>query len=137
MSRVQTEIESHYKSGLVERIRGEGGVFQQGRTIIRLAKQFGFCYGVERAIDLAYAARKVFPDRRISLLGEIIHNPEVNAQLASMGIRYLAGASVRRGNRRTGFQRRRDHSSLRRGDLHRRVDKEARRARLSIRRAAT
>ena len=90
MSRVQTEIESHYKSGLVERIRGEGGVFQQGRTIIRLAKQFGFCYGVERAIDLAYAARKVFPDRRISLLGEIIHNPEVNAQLASMGIRYLA-----------------------------------------------
>jgi 4-hydroxy-3-methylbut-2-enyl diphosphate reductase len=54
-----------------------------------LAKQFGFCYGVERAIDLAYAARKVFPDRRISLLGEIIHNPEVNAQLAAMGIRYL------------------------------------------------
>jgi len=90
MSRVQTEIESHYNSGLDERIRGEGGVFQQGRTTIRLAKQFGFCYGVERAIDLAYAARKVFPDRRISLLGEIIHNPEVNAQLASMGIRYLA-----------------------------------------------
>jgi 4-hydroxy-3-methylbut-2-enyl diphosphate reductase len=65
-------------------------VLVQGRTVIRLAKQFGFCYGVERAIDLAYAARKVFPDRRISLLGEIIHNPEVNAQLAAMGIRHLA-----------------------------------------------
>ena len=89
MSRVQAEVESHYRSGLVERIRAEGGVLQQGGTIIRLAKQFGFCYGVERAIDLAYAARKVFPDRRISLLGEIIHNPEVNAQLAAMGIRYL------------------------------------------------
>jgi 4-hydroxy-3-methylbut-2-en-1-yl diphosphate reductase len=89
MSRVQAEVERHYRSGLVERIRAQGGVLQQGGTIIRLAKQFGFCYGVERAIDLAYAARKVFPDRRISLLGEIIHNPEVNAQLAAMGIRYL------------------------------------------------
>ena len=90
MSRVQQEVENHYRSGLVERIRGQGGVLQHGETVIRLAKQFGFCYGVERAIDLAYAARKVFPDRRISLLGEIIHNPEVNAQLAAMGIRYLA-----------------------------------------------
>jgi 4-hydroxy-3-methylbut-2-enyl diphosphate reductase len=90
MSRVQQEVESHYRSGLVERIRAQGGVLQQGATVIRLAKQFGFCYGVERAIDLAYAARKVFPTRRISLLGEIIHNPEVNAQLAAMGIRYLA-----------------------------------------------
>jgi 4-hydroxy-3-methylbut-2-en-1-yl diphosphate reductase len=90
MCRVQEEVESHYRSGLVERIRGQGGVLQQGGTVIRLAKQFGFCYGVERAIDLAYAARKVFPDRRISLLGEIIHNPEVNAQLAGMGIRHLA-----------------------------------------------
>ncbi|HEU4678532.1 MAG TPA: hypothetical protein VFS35_03360, partial [Terrimicrobiaceae bacterium] len=89
MSRVQAEVESHYRSGLVERIRTEGGVLQRGGTVVRLAKQFGFCYGVERAIDLAYAARKVFPDRRISLLGEIIHNPEVNAQLAAMGIRYL------------------------------------------------
>lgn len=89
MSRVQAEVESHYRSELVERIRGQGGVMQQGGTVIRLAKQFGFCYGVERAIDLAYAARKVFPDRRISLLGEIIHNPDVNAQLSSMGIRHL------------------------------------------------
>ncbi len=89
MARVQAEVESHYRSGLVEKIRGQGGVLRQGNTVIRLAKQFGFCYGVERAIDLAYAARKVFPDQRISLLGEIIHNPDVNAQLTSMGIRHL------------------------------------------------
>lgn len=90
MTRVQAEVESHYRSELVEKIRGQGGVIQQGQTVIRLAKQFGFCYGVERAIDLAYAARKVFPERRISLLGEIIHNPDVNAQLSAMGIRHLA-----------------------------------------------
>ncbi len=89
MSRVQEQVESHYRSGLVERIRGQGGVLRAGKTVIRLAKQFGFCYGVERAIDLAYAARKVFPDRRISLLGEIIHNPDVNAQISALGIRHL------------------------------------------------
>jgi len=90
MSVVQAQVENHYKSALVERLRGQGGVLQTGATTIRLAKQFGFCYGVERAIDLAYAARKVFPDREIALLGEIIHNPDVNAQLSAMGIHHLA-----------------------------------------------
>ncbi len=90
MSRVQAQVESHYRSETVERIRAQGGVMRQGSTVIRLAKEFGFCYGVERAIDLAYAARKVFPDSRISLLGEIIHNPDVNAQITAMGIRQLA-----------------------------------------------
>src|SRR6185436_19056965 len=58
---------------------------------IKLAKEFGFCYGVERAIDLAYAARKVFPDQPIYILGEIIHNPEVNDQIQAMGIKFLSG----------------------------------------------
>src|SRR5947207_2711423 len=58
---------------------------------VRLAKQFGCCYGVERAIDLAYAARKVFKDRRLFIVGEIIHNPEVNHQIASLGIKNLTG----------------------------------------------
>lgn len=86
---VQRQVENHYRSMLVERIREHGGVFAVGRTTIRLARQFGFCYGVERAIDLAYAARKVFPDRRLFLLGEIIHNPDVNAQMAALGIEFL------------------------------------------------
>jgi 4-hydroxy-3-methylbut-2-enyl diphosphate reductase len=90
MSHVQERVESHYRSTLVETLRAQGGVFQAGRTTIRLAKQFGFCYGVERAIDLAYAAGKVFSDRRIFLLGEIIHNPDVNAQMTALGIRHLA-----------------------------------------------
>jgi 4-hydroxy-3-methylbut-2-enyl diphosphate reductase len=58
---------------------------------IKLAKQFGFCYGVERAIDLAYAARKVFPNQPIYILGEIIHNPEVNDQIRAMDIKFLSG----------------------------------------------
>lgn len=90
MERVQAEVESHYRSSLVEEIRATGGMLAFGDTTVRLAKQFGFCYGVERAIDLAYAARKVFPTQRIFLLGEIIHNPDVNSQIAAMGIRHLA-----------------------------------------------
>lgn len=90
MAHVHGQVEKHYRSELVERIRAQGGVLQAGHTTIRLAKEFGFCYGVERAIDLAYAAGKVFTDRRIFLLGEIIHNPDVNDQMEALGIRYLA-----------------------------------------------
>lgn len=86
MERVQAEVEQHYRSALVNAIREQGGVLQVGNTTIRLARDFGFCYGVERAIDLAYAARRVFADKQVFLLGEIIHNPEVNRQLDEMGI---------------------------------------------------
>jgi 4-hydroxy-3-methylbut-2-enyl diphosphate reductase len=90
MAHVHAQVEKHYRSELVEKIRTQGGVLQVGNTTIRLAKEFGFCYGVERAIDLAYAAGKVFTDRRIFLLGEIIHNPDVNAQMDALGIQHLA-----------------------------------------------
>lgn len=89
MEAVQAAVEAHYHSPLVERLRAAGGVGRFGDVTVRLAKQFGFCYGVQRAIDLAYAARKVFSDREVFLLGEIIHNPDVNAQLSAMGIRTL------------------------------------------------
>lgn len=86
MEAVQAQVVSHYRSELVDRIRSQGGVSADGLTI-KLAKEFGFCYGVERAIDLAYAARKCFPPpKTIYLLGEIIHNPEVNDQISNMGI---------------------------------------------------
>lgn len=91
MAAVQEVVESHYHSPIVDRLRHAGGVLRVGDVTVRLARQFGFCYGVERAIDLAYAARKVFRDNRIFLLGEIIHNPEVNAQLAAMDIQNLIG----------------------------------------------
>ena len=89
MARVQAEVETHYRSSVVERIRAAGGILSIGNTTIRLAKQFGFCYGVERAIDLAYAARKVFSDKKLFLIGEIIHNPEVNRQLKEMDIEFM------------------------------------------------
>lgn len=92
METVQAQVMSHYRSELVEKLRSRGHeITVPGKLTVKLAKQFGFCYGVERAIDLAYAARRVFADQRIYILGEIIHNPEVNDQIKAMGIKFLAG----------------------------------------------
>ncbi len=65
MERVAAEVAIHYKSSIVERMRDHGGRISVGSTTLLLAQQFGFCYGVERAIDLAYASRRVFPENRI------------------------------------------------------------------------
>src|SRR5476649_945110 len=94
MEAVSAQVLSHYRSELVERIRAGGGVLSADGLTVKLAKEFGFCYGVERAIDLAYAAKKHFsvvsPNTPIYLLGEIIHTPEVNDQIRNMGIQIIA-----------------------------------------------
>jgi 4-hydroxy-3-methylbut-2-enyl diphosphate reductase len=86
MERVAAEVAIHFHSTIVEKLRDRGGKITVGNTTVLLAEQFGFCYGVERAIDLAYASRRVFPENRIFLIGEIIHNPDVNRHLREMGI---------------------------------------------------
>ena len=92
MEQVKAQVMTHYRSDLVDRLRTKGKVTCPiGKITIKLAKEFGFCYGVERCIDLAYAALKVFPDKKLYILGEIIHNPEVNDQIRDMGIGFLSG----------------------------------------------
>ena len=92
MEQVKAQVLTHYRSDLVDRLRATGEVTSENAQMtIKLAKEFGFCYGVERCIDLAYAAMKVFPDKPLYILGEIIHNPEVNDQIRDMGIRFLSG----------------------------------------------
>ena len=89
MEQVSQKIKQHYTSSYMDALRREGNIVTLGNTTLRLAQQFGFCYGVQRAIDLAYAAREVFPTQRIFLIGEIIHNPEVNRQLTLMNVERL------------------------------------------------
>ena len=79
-----------YHSALVDRIKANDFRHRAGRLTIHLAREFGFCYGVDRAVDYAYQTRKRFPDRPVFLTGEIIHNPHVNEKLRSMGIRFLS-----------------------------------------------
>lgn len=82
-------IDAEYHSALVERIRSRGYVDTFGDVTVRLAQEFGFCYGVDRAVDYAYETVHKFPDRRIRLVGEIIHNPHVNQRMTEMGISFV------------------------------------------------
>jgi 4-hydroxy-3-methylbut-2-en-1-yl diphosphate reductase len=79
-----------YHSVIVERIKAEDFTHRAGRLTVHLAREFGFCYGVDRAVDYAYQTRERFPDRQLFLTGEIIHNPHVNDKLRAMGIRFLS-----------------------------------------------
>lgn len=92
---VADELAAAYHSSIVDSIRASGYVRRTGRLTIHLAREFGFCYGVDRAVDYAYQARKRFPERRVFLTGEIIHNPHVNDQLRARGIRILTDAGER------------------------------------------
>jgi len=89
MKLVQEQVESHYRSPVVEYLRHTNQHLTANGLTVKLAKVFGFCYGVERAINLAYASAKYFKGHNIYLLGEIIHNPEVNDQLQDLGIKQL------------------------------------------------
>lgn len=86
---VQEDLDADYAGRIVDRMRAQEGTLVVGDVTIRLAGEFGFCYGVERAVEYAYQTRRKFPDRHLVLVGEIIHNPHVNARLRSMGIEIL------------------------------------------------
>lgn len=91
-------LASSYRSELVDLVKNNDYQYQSGRLTIHLAREFGFCYGVDRAVDYAYQARVRFPDRLVYLTGEIIHNPHVNGELRAQGIRFLSdpGESIER-----------------------------------------
>ena len=83
-------LAASYHSDLVARAKAADYRFESGRLSLYLARELGFCYGVDRAVDYAYQTRRRFPDRRLFLTGEIIHNPHVNDQIRAQGIRFLS-----------------------------------------------
>lgn len=91
---VRPSLEKQDSSPLIEKIRANDYCLRSGRLEIYLAREFGFCYGVERAVEYAYETRLKFPDCRIFLTDEIIHNPRVNRELRELGIRFLSGPSA-------------------------------------------
>jgi 4-hydroxy-3-methylbut-2-enyl diphosphate reductase len=86
---VQETLAADYNGRLVDLLRERDYTLEAAGVTLRLAREFGFCYGVERAVDYAYQTRKRYPDRKLFLAGEIIHNPHVNAKLLEMGITFL------------------------------------------------
>jgi 4-hydroxy-3-methylbut-2-enyl diphosphate reductase len=83
------QLASDYASAIVDLLRARNHTLEVGPVTFRLAREFGFCYGVDRAVDYAYETRLKFPERQLYLVGEIIHNPHVNRKLEEMGIRFL------------------------------------------------
>jgi len=92
---VAGELAAAYDSALVDRVRADDFKYTSGRLLVHLAREFGFCYGVDRAVDYAYQARRRFPGRNVFLTGEIIHNPHVNERLRTEGIRFLSDPGER------------------------------------------
>jgi len=88
-SDVRGELDSDYANAVVDTLRATDDTLTVEDVTVRLAREFGFCYGVERAVEYAYQTRRKFPDRHLYLVGEIIHNPHVNATLRRMGIEFL------------------------------------------------
>ena len=86
------QVVRDYASALVDRMRAEGFSLNAGDLTFHLAQEFGFCYGVDRAIEYAYETREKFPDKNLYITGEIIHNPRVNGRLTELGIRFLDGS---------------------------------------------
>ncbi len=89
-SEIAGRLTADYHSSVVEALRANDYRLTVGRLTFRLAREFGFCYGVDRAVEYAYETRTKFPGRRLFLVGEIIHNPHVNQKLCDMGITLLA-----------------------------------------------
>jgi 4-hydroxy-3-methylbut-2-en-1-yl diphosphate reductase len=92
---VAGELSEAYDSQLVDQVRTDDYRYASGRLVLHLAREFGFCYGVDRAVDYAYQARRRFPGRNVFLTGEIIHNPHVNDRLRAEGIRFLSDPGER------------------------------------------
>ena len=86
---IEGTLAADYHSRVVDHVRAQGFSLAVGDLTFRLAREFGFCYGVDRAVEYAYETRTKFPDARVFLVGEIIHNPHVNAKLRSMGVEFL------------------------------------------------
>jgi 4-hydroxy-3-methylbut-2-enyl diphosphate reductase len=86
---VATQLQSEYQSSLIQQIRDNNYRLQRGNVTIRLAQAFGFCWGVERAVAMAYETRQHFPIERIWMTNEIIHNPSVNQRLQEMNVGFI------------------------------------------------
>ncbi|MEB3362284.1 MAG: 4-hydroxy-3-methylbut-2-enyl diphosphate reductase [Synechococcaceae cyanobacterium] len=86
---VAGSLQTAYQSDLVARLRDNGYLLREGRLTVRLAEAFGFCWGVERAVAMAYETRRHYPSERIWITNEIIHNPSVNDHLRDMDVLFI------------------------------------------------
>jgi len=97
---------SYSRTGLVAQMRDQGHVWKEDDLTVHLAEAFGFCWGVERAVQMAYEAVRAFPGKHLHITNEIIHNPEVNQRMSDMGYSFIETVDGKK-----------DFSSVQRGDV--------------------
>lgn len=103
------EMMTGYDSPMLEKMRNNGGVLQEGDVTLQLAEHYGFCWGVERAIEIAYEARAQFPTEKLFITNELIHNPTVNQRLEEMNVKLIPPAETPGGMK--------DFSEAKKGDV--------------------
>ncbi len=89
MGKMADDGVGYSSSGLVAKMRTEGFAHTVGDVSVILAESYGFCWGVERAVQMAYEARRAFPGRQLHITNEIIHNPTVNRRLEEMEVKFI------------------------------------------------
>ncbi len=87
---IQADLVRDYYSDIIEKTIAQGNIYSEKGLTFHLATSFGFCYGVDRAVEMAYETRERFPRKNIFLTAQIIHNPRVNRNLQEMGVNFLA-----------------------------------------------
>ncbi|KAK4405246.1 4-hydroxy-3-methylbut-2-enyl diphosphate reductase, chloroplastic [Sesamum angolense] len=81
------QMSQEYTSDIIKTLKENGYEYTWGNVTVKLAEAYGFCWGVERAVQIAYEARKQFPTEKIWITNEIIHNPTVNQRLEEMEVK--------------------------------------------------
>jgi len=109
---VESDMESQFQSGLIDELKTSDYSIQRDGVTVYLAKDFGFCWGVERSIALAYEAVAHFPDRTVHITNELIHNPEVNDKLKDLKVQF-----INKEEGTTGSQTKKDFSNISDGDV--------------------
>ena len=86
---VEPELIRAYESDLITELKENGNCLERNGIFIKLADSFGFCWGVDRAVSMAYETRRHFPDKKVWITNEIIHNPLVNSHLKEMDVQFV------------------------------------------------
>ncbi|KAH9656507.1 4-hydroxy-3-methylbut-2-enyl diphosphate reductase [Citrus sinensis] len=82
-------MNQQYASDIIKKLKENGYEYTWGNVTVKLAEAYGFCWGVERAVQIAYEARKQFPDEKIWITSEILHSPSINKRLEEMEVKII------------------------------------------------
>jgi len=106
LNKMEEDGSGYSRTGLLAEIRKNNLFWQEGEVSVYLAESMGYCWGVERAVQMAYEARRLNPESEMHVTNEIIHNPQINERMKDMGYNFIEA-------KETG----KDFSDVQKGDV--------------------